>query len=58
MSKEKLVPMMISISREYRDLLRTMAAKKNWNNPDEVISAAQIAREIICEHLETQSATS
>lgn len=58
MTREKLVPMMISISREYRDLLRTMAAKKNWSNPDEVISAAQIAREIIGEHLETVSENS
>lgn len=58
MSREKLVPMMISISKDYRDRLRTMAAEKNWENPNEVISAAQIAREIISEHLETMSESS
>ena len=51
MAKSKLVPMMISLPKEYRDKLRTMAAEKNFNNPDQVTSAATIAKEIICEHL-------
>ena len=51
MAKSKLVPMMISLPKEYRDKLRTMAAEQNFNNPDQVTSAATIAKEIICEHL-------
>jgi hypothetical protein len=51
MSKSKLVPMMISLPKEFRDKLRTMAAEQNFNNPDQVTSAATIAKEIICERL-------
>ena len=51
MAKSKLVPMMISLPKEYRDKLRTMAAEQNFNNPDQVTSAATIAKEIICGHL-------
>ena len=51
MAKSKLVPMMISLPKEYRDKLRTMAAEQNFSNPDQVTSAATIAKEIICEHL-------
>ena len=51
MEKSKLVPMMISLPKEYRDRLRTMAAEQNLSNPDKVTSAATIAKEIICEHL-------
>ncbi len=51
MEKSKLVPMMISLPKEYRDKLRTMAAEQNLKNLDRVTSAATIAKEIICEHL-------
>ena len=51
MAKSKLVPMMISLPKEFRDKLRTMAAKQNLMNPDQVTSAATIAKEIICEYL-------
>ena len=51
MAKIKLVPMMISLPKEYRDKLRTMAAEQNLMNPDQVTSAATIAKEIICGHL-------
>jgi hypothetical protein len=51
MTKSKLVPMMISLPKEYRDKLRTMAAEQNFRNPDQVTSAATIAKEIICEYL-------
>ena len=51
MTKNKLVPMMISLPKEYRDKLRTMAAEQNLKNPDQVTSAATIAKEIICERL-------
>ena len=51
MAKSKLVPMMISLPKELRDKLRTMAAEQNLKNPDQVTSAATIAKEIICKHL-------
>jgi len=51
MAKSKLVPMMISLPKEYRDKLRTLAAEQNFRNPDQVTSAATIAKQIICEHL-------
>ena len=51
MAKSKLVPMMISLPKEYRDKLRMMAAEQNLMNPDQVTSAATIAKEIIREHL-------
>ena len=51
MAKSNLVPMMISLPKEYRDKLRMMAAEQNLMNPDQVTSAATIAKEIICDHL-------
>lgn len=48
------VPMMISIPKSYRNLLRTMAAENNLSNPDSHSSAAQLAREIIVNHLESK----
>jgi hypothetical protein len=50
MQKEKLVSLMISLPKEIRDRLRKMAAQRNLENPDEVTSAAQIGREIICQY--------
>jgi len=35
-----------------RDKLRKMAAEMNLGNPARVITAAAIAKEIICEHLD------
>ena len=54
MSTERLVPLMLSISKEHRDLLRTIAAECNLENPDEVISAALIGRNIIIHFLKGQ----
>ena len=51
MAKSKLVPMMISLPKEFRDKLRMMAAEQNFINTDSVTSAATIAKEIICKHL-------
>ena len=48
-----LLPFMISIPREIRDNLRKLAATRNLENPDDVTSAAQIARKIIIENLTT-----
>lgn len=52
MSQDKLVPLMISIPKQYKDILRTKAAKINVENPNAVTSAAQIAREILCKNLD------
>jgi hypothetical protein len=43
---------MLSVPKECRDKLREIAARQNLENPDRVTSAATIAREIICEHLD------
>jgi hypothetical protein len=51
MKKNKPVPLMLSIPKECRDKLRTMAAKQNLENPDQVTSASTIAKEIVCNHL-------
>jgi hypothetical protein len=52
MSIEEKVSLTISINKEYRDRLRTMAAEKNLLDPDQITSASTIAREIICEYLD------
>lgn len=46
------VSITISIEKGYRDQLRTMAAKRNLHDPDQLTSASTIAREIICEHID------
>ncbi|MEW6009660.1 MAG: hypothetical protein AB1629_08525 [Candidatus Omnitrophota bacterium] len=46
------VPLMLTVPKEVRDILRTLAAKQNLENPDRVTSAAQIGKEIICTYLE------
>jgi hypothetical protein len=52
MSIYEKVSLTISINKEYRDRLRTMAAEKNLLDPDQITSASTIAREIICEKLD------
>jgi hypothetical protein len=52
MSIEEKVSLTISINKEYRDRLRTMAAEQNLQDPDLLTSASTIAREIICEYLD------
>jgi hypothetical protein len=52
MSNEEKVSLTISISKEYRDRLRTMAAEQNLTDPDQLTSASTIAREIICDYLD------
>ena len=46
------VPLMITIPKEYRDKLRTMAAKLNLENLNKVITASHLAKEIVCECLD------
>ena len=52
MINDKKVSITISIAKGYRDQLRTMAAKRNLHDPDQLTSASTIAREIICEHID------
>ncbi len=52
MSIEGKVSLTISITKNYRDSLRTMAARQNLHDPDQLTSASTIAREIICEHID------
>lgn len=49
----KNVPLMISLPQRYRDRLRKLAAEHNMSNPDEVLSAARIGRDIIVQHLDS-----
>ena len=52
MTTDRKVSITISIEKVYRDQLRTMAAKRNLHDPDQLTSASTIAREIICEHID------
>jgi hypothetical protein len=52
MYQEEKVSLTISISKIYRDRLRTMAARQNLHDPDQLTSASTIAREIICEYID------
>ena len=52
MSNEKLFPITLCIPKHCRDKLREIAARQNLKNPDQIVSGASIAREIICKHLE------
>lgn len=52
MSIEEKVSLTVSIPKSYRDRLRTMAAKQNLNDPDQLTSASTIAREIICDYVD------
>ena len=55
MDHSKHVPMTLSLPKQYRDMLRTMAAEQNLENPDLVTSASTIAREIVCRYLDEAS---
>ena len=52
MVQSKHVPMTLSVPKECRDKLRTIAARKNLENPDQVTSASTIATEILRRHVE------
>ena len=57
MTIEEKVSLTIAIPKSYRDRLRTMAAKKNLREPDQLTSASTIAREIICEYIDNLDST-
>ena len=50
MENKALVPLMVSVPTEVRDELRRIAARQNLENPERVVSGAEIAREVICKH--------
>ena len=52
MTTDRKVSITISIEKVYRDQLRTMAAKRNLHDTDQLTSASTIAREIICQHID------
>jgi hypothetical protein len=52
MTIDEKVSITISIAKNYRDRLRTMAAQQNLHNIDQLTSASTIAREIICEYID------
>ena len=45
------VPLMLSVPRECRDKLRRMAAECNLQNPNKVVAASTIARDLLVESL-------
>ena len=56
MEIDKKVSLTLSISKEYRDVLRTMAALQILENPDLLTSASTIAAEIISEYIDKNGA--
>ena len=54
MNTNESVPLMLTLTRKHRDLLRTMAAKKNLEDPARVTSAAAIAAQIVINYLEAE----
>ena len=51
MDTQKIVPFSTSLPKSYRDLLRKIAAEHSLKNPDAIVTAARLAREIICQYL-------
>ena len=52
MGNRPKIAMMLSIDKDYRDRLRTMAAEQNLKDPTQVKTASGIARDILCEYLD------
>ena len=47
----KQVPLMLTVPKECRDRLRKMAAERNLQNPNKVVAASTIARDLLVEFL-------
>ena len=45
------VPLMLSVPQECRDKLRRMAAERNLQDPNKVVAASTIARDLLVESL-------
>jgi hypothetical protein len=52
MSQDLKIALLVSLPEFYFDSLRRMVAERLLKNPRTQTSAATIAREIICEHLD------
>ncbi len=52
MNTNESVPLMLTLPKKHRDLLRTMAAKKNLEDPARVTSASAIAAQIVLRYLD------
>lgn len=52
MSKDRKIPILVSVPERHFDRLRRMVAERLLKNPRTQTSAATIAREIICQHLD------
>ena len=52
MIDNKTVSLTISLPKDYRDLVRKKAAEWNLDHPDEIITGARIARDIVIEYLD------
>lgn len=48
----KQVPLMLTVPKECRDRLRQMAAERNLQNPNKVVAASTIARELVLDGIE------
>jgi hypothetical protein len=55
MNKVDQAYLTLTIPKKYRDILRTMAARRNLDNPDRVTSASEISKNIIVQYLERES---
>jgi hypothetical protein len=51
METEKMMSLTLSIPKSYRNLLRRIAAEQSLKDPDQLVTSARLAREIICEFL-------
>jgi hypothetical protein len=52
MSKGNLLPITVNIPAECKKKLREIAARKNLQNPDEYLTPAGIARELILQNID------
>lgn len=54
MEKKHTVPIMVTIHKTDRDLLRRLAAERNLHNPDEITTVASLVREILSNYIDDQ----
>jgi hypothetical protein len=52
MGESQNAAVLITLPKPYLHILRKMAAEQTFNNPDKKVSAAGLAREIICQYLD------
>ena len=52
MIDNRTVSLTISLPKTYRDLVRKKASEWNLDHPDELITGARIARDIVMEYLD------